>query len=117
MAAAPSLEQALKGVSFPCDRARLVDYARNNNLEAPALAKLQDIPQRQYRDLAEVFGALSGKAEEEAEGGEALGQPGQVWWQQGWVPLGIAVNWLRVAADTWPHWYRLMQRLWFPWVK
>lgn len=114
---ARSLEQALEGVPFPCDRARLLDYARNNNIAAPALARLQDIPPRQYSDLSEVFSALSGEAEAEPAGSGRE----DVWWQANWrlgaAPLEVTVHCLRTAADTWPHWYRLGLRLWFPWMK
>lgn len=60
--AARTLVQALEGVHFPCDRAQLLDYARRNNLGEGTLAVLEEIPERRYQDLGEVFTALPGTA-------------------------------------------------------
>lgn len=132
--AARTLVQALEGVSFPCDRARLIEYARRNNLATRALAALEEIPERQYRDMGEVFIALPGRqrsVEEpgsaaEGRGGDATEAEAAVpvlleWWLQGWrqavLPWDVATHCMRSVAETLPHWIRLGQRLWFPWGK
>ncbi|MCR6631417.1 MAG: DUF2795 domain-containing protein [Magnetospirillum sp.] len=122
---AETLQQALEGISFPCDRARLIEYARQFNLPPRALAALEEIPQRQYRDLDEVFTVLPARPLEMVGGMEdiqrqAVEEAGE-WWQQGWrmglTPLELTVQCLRAGAETWPQWIRLGQRLWFPWMK
>ncbi|HLO77572.1 MAG TPA: DUF2795 domain-containing protein [Magnetospirillum sp.] len=136
--AARNLVQALEGVSFPCDRARLIEYARNNNLASRALAALEEIPERQYRDLGEVFTALPGRVQpataasaEEAEpapehepepeaAGDILASPLEWWmlgWQQAMLPWTLSVHCLRSSAESWPQWMRLGQHILFPWSK
>jgi len=51
------LESALSGIDFPQDRDGLVEYARENGTERLAEA-LSELPERRYRDAAEVARAL-----------------------------------------------------------
>lgn len=142
--AARTLVQALEGVSFPCDRAQLIDYARRNNLGNRTLAVLEEIPERQYRDLGEVFTALPGRPQprrdtrseadehEEPEEQEEQPETGTLsgmapmpapleWWLNGWrqalLPWEMTAHCLRGSAETWPQWLRLTRHLWFPWSK
>lgn len=126
-----SLVQALEGVKFPCDRTQLLDYARRHNLSDDTLDVLEAIPERRYRDLAEVFVVLPASAERapgQEGGGEEPGEEGATplpWapdmWLQGWqqmtMPIEVAAHCLRCSAEAWPQWMRLAQRLWFPWAK
>ncbi|MGE5515164.1 MAG: DUF2795 domain-containing protein [Bacteroidota bacterium] len=134
--AAQTLVQALEGASFPCDRAQLIEYARRNNVAHRTLAALEEIPERQYRDLGEVFTALPGRPQagkpppdagpsdagssEEEEGMPPL--PAALdWWLAGWrqaaLPWEMAAHCLRGSLEVWPQWARLTQHLWFPWSK
>lgn len=61
--AARTLVQALEGVSFPCDRSTLIEYARRNNIAPRAMEALQEIPEGQYRDMTQLFTALPAKHE------------------------------------------------------
>lgn len=139
--AARTLVQALEGVAFPCDRAQLIDYARRNNLASRTLAALEEIPERQYRDLSEVFTALPGRPRQVTEAPQAAQaaeeppeeSPGKEgapelelpvpleWWLQSWqqtvLPWEVASHCLRSSAEVWPQWIRLGQRLMFPWSK
>lgn len=128
--AARTLVQALEGMSFPCDRARLIDYARRNNVASRTLAALEEIPERQYHDLSEVFTVLPGRPRQTTEAlpGEPpaeemapeLPVPLEWWlqsWQQAVLPWEVASHCLRSSAEVWPQWIRLGQRLMFPWSK
>lgn len=142
--AAQTLVQALEGASFPCDRAQLIEYARRNNVAHRTLAALEEIPERQYRDLGEVFTALPGRPQtekqqaslrrDEAQREEQPPEAGQSeeeglppfavaldWWLAGWrqaaLPWEMTAHCLRGSLEVWPQWARLTQRLWFPWSK
>lgn len=58
---AHTLVQALEGIAFPCDRSRIMDYARTNNAESRALDLLEQIPEQQYRSMTELLTALPSK--------------------------------------------------------
>ena len=145
--AARTLVQALEGVHFPCDRAQLLDYARRNNLGEGTLAVLEEIPERNYQDLGEVFTALPGTAaprpqrrqaqtrepdqrRQDAEAPEQAGPAGDdappmlapmEWWMNGWrqmmMPWVMTAQCLRGSVEAWPQWLRLSRHLWFPWSK
>jgi hypothetical protein len=135
--AARTLVQALEGVSFPCDRAQLIDYARRNNLGGRTLAALEEIPEGQYRDLSEVFTALPGRpqaaeperppqAEQEQEPEQEQEEMPPLpmameWWLAGWrqmmMPWEVTAHCLRGSAESWPQWLRLSRHLLFPWSK
>jgi hypothetical protein len=61
--AARSLVQALEGLEFPCDRSRLIEYARRQELSPRSLDALQALPDRQFRDRTELFSALPSKSD------------------------------------------------------
>lgn len=122
--AVQTLVQALEGASFPCDRAQLIEYARRNNVAHRTLAALEEIPERQYRDLGEVFTALPGRPQAEQSEGEEEMPPLSAaldWWLAGWrqaaLPWEMAAHCLRGSLEVWPQWARLTQHLWFPWSK
>lgn len=136
--AARTLVQALEGAHFPCDRAQLLDYARRNDLGEGTLAVLEEIPERNYQDLGEVFTALPGspsprtrrRDEAEEPPPEHAGPMGEVfppltapmeWWMNGWrqvmMPWEMTAQCLRGSVETWPQWLRLTRRLWFPWSR
>lgn len=127
--AARTLVEALEGAQFPCDRAQLLEYARRNNVDDHTLAVLEEIPERRYRDLAELSTALSSpqpfplpQTESELAAGLLPPLPAPLeWWMNGWrqmmIPLDLAAHCLRGSAETWPQWLRLGRRLWFPWAK
>lgn len=107
---AQSLEQALEGMQFPCDRSRLVEYARRNNLSARTLEALEAIPDRQYRDLGELASALPPQPRAVMAAPEQDDAPVV-------TPMEAALQLWLCGAQAWPEWVRLSQRLWFPWLK
>lgn len=56
-----SVTKALEGISFPCDRRQVVEYARTNNAGPMALSALEQIPDRKYANMSEVYVALPPK--------------------------------------------------------
>ncbi len=50
-----TIAQALRGLSYPCGRARVVEYARAHNVDPAALDVLKGIPDQTYASMAEVF--------------------------------------------------------------
>ncbi len=60
---ARSLVQALEGIDFPCDRRRIVDFARRNDIGSRSLNLLEQLPERQYQSMTELFTALPSKAQ------------------------------------------------------
>lgn len=129
--AAKTLVQALEGVSFPCDRSQLIEYARRSDLGGQTLAALEGIPERQYRDLREVFTALPGRPQPQPQPQQEASAPGEEfpppvpavmeWWMNGWrqvlMPWDVTAQCLRSSAEAWPQWLRLTRHLWFPWSK
>lgn len=119
-----TLVQALEGVFFPCDRAQLIDYARRNNLGDSTLAVLEEIPERQYRDLDELFTVLPEAPQEPSQSSAEDFPPlpqALEWWltgcRQAMLPWEVTAHCLRGSAETWPQWLRLSRHLWFPWSK
>ncbi|MBC7950741.1 MAG: DUF2795 domain-containing protein [Rhodospirillaceae bacterium] len=105
-----SLEHALEGIQFPCDRSRLVEYARRNQLGPHTLEALEAIPDRQYRDFGELVSALP---EPRHAVDASLEQEDDVFV----TPMESALQLWLCAVQAWPEWVRLTQRLWFPWLK
>jgi hypothetical protein len=70
-----SLVQALAGVPFPSDRARLVDYARTNDASPRTLRALEALPDGPYPDLTAVLTALPSKNEQRRSAGRPLASP------------------------------------------
>jgi len=61
---ARNLVQALEGIQFPCDRARVIEYARRNEVSVRSLDTLQALPDgRQFKDMTELFSALPSQNE------------------------------------------------------
>ncbi len=48
------VSQALEGLNFPCDRTRVVDFARRHHADTAVIAALKTIPDRQYADQNDV---------------------------------------------------------------
>lgn len=122
-----SLEQALEGMQFPSDRSGVVEYARRHEVAPRSLEALEAIPDREYRDLAELFSALPPKGEagrrrggqarpgqEEAEGAQ---QPEAEAQAPVLDPMDAVMQMWRLGVEVWPEWVRLSQRLWFPWMR
>jgi hypothetical protein len=143
--AARSLVQALEGVQFPCDRTRLIEYARRQEASPRSMDALRALPDRQFRDMTELFSALpskhdlrrrstvipmqaseenrppeNGKTDEFTE--EAVPPPLA-------APLDCADDepcpdqldpmgeWWRLWAQMGQEWLRMVQRFWFPWCR
>lgn len=130
--AADIVVQALEGMSFPCDRAQLLEYARQNNLDEETLEVLKAIPDGSYRDLGELFTALPGlppqwREEMAANDVDLQGEdlpplPAPLeWWFNGWrqavLPWDAAAQCLRGSVESWPQWLRMTRHIWFPWSK
>lgn len=120
---ARSLVQALEGIAFPCDRSKLIEYARTNDAASRAIDSLAAIPERQYANMTEVLSEVPSKTgrrrvahpqglQPEPEPtphpdfGEVAPSPqeiGPAMWTLGW---------------EWSQTYlRLMQRVWLPWLR
>ena len=56
---AAGVAKALGGISFPQDRAGLVDHARNNEASAELVDLLERLPKKKFEDMAEVEKAFS----------------------------------------------------------
>jgi len=104
-----SLVQALEGISFPCDRERLVEYARTHDAGAKAVAALEEVPEREYRDMTDVLVALPSKkaARRHPGGGEVEG---------GGKEDSLAA-WPDLMAEWWGACIRLWQGYWMPWLR
>jgi hypothetical protein len=77
------LQTILEGVPLPADRARLIEYAREQHAPADLTARLERIPDREYATLDEVGEELapvqpsrpeSGPQVPEAESGKPPGR-------------------------------------------
>lgn len=60
---AQSLTRALEGITFPCDRAQLIEYARLNKASSKALTALEAVPHRKFANMTEVLSAVPSKTE------------------------------------------------------
>lgn len=60
---AQSLTRALEGITFPCDRAQLIEYARMNKASTKALSALEAVPHRKFSNMTEVLSAVPSKTE------------------------------------------------------
>jgi hypothetical protein len=45
----------LSGIDFPCHKANLVEHARNNNADNAVLETLEDLPEGEYANMADVM--------------------------------------------------------------
>jgi Protein of unknown function (DUF2795) len=45
----------LSGIDFPCQKDDLVEHARNNNADNAVLATLEDLPEGEYANMADVM--------------------------------------------------------------
>lgn len=50
--------QTLAGIGFPCDRNRIVEYARTKNASSEVIDALSGMPDDQYTSMADVFKGL-----------------------------------------------------------
>lgn len=60
---AQSLARALEGITFPCDRAQLIEYARTNKASSKALSALEAVPHRSFNSMTDVLAAVPSKTE------------------------------------------------------
>jgi Protein of unknown function (DUF2795) len=45
----------LKGIDFPCKKKDLVNHVRKNNPDQAVMDVLEDLPEREYMNMAEVM--------------------------------------------------------------
>lgn len=50
--------QTLAGIDFPCDRSKIVEYARTHNATNEVIEALSGMPDDQYTSMADVFKGL-----------------------------------------------------------
>ncbi|ANZ41738.1 hypothetical protein BBK82_43140 [Lentzea guizhouensis] len=53
------LRTALGDVTYPVDKARLVDHASRNNADEDTVHALHSIPERQYESFDDVLGVAA----------------------------------------------------------
>lgn len=70
---AQSLVQALDGLSFPCDRARVLAFADEHDISPRARDFLRRLPEQQYASMGELFAVLPSKGSLR-KAGQELGQ-------------------------------------------
>jgi hypothetical protein len=58
---AQSLVQALEGLKFPCDRARVLEFADEHNISPRAMDFLRRLPEQQFASMGELFAVLPSK--------------------------------------------------------
>lgn len=131
---AQSLARALEGLSFPCDRAQLIEYARANNASSKALDALEAVPQRRFSSMTELLEAIPSKNEMrrrpastpeeapgEAEPAPALAEGGAdvVEFPFTVQPPNLAdpAAWLRLGAEWSASYVRMWHRLWGAWLR
>lgn len=56
-----SLVQALEGLNFPCDRARVLAFADEHDISPRARDFLRRLPEQQYASMGELFAVLPSK--------------------------------------------------------
>ncbi|MBD3244108.1 MAG: DUF2795 domain-containing protein [Chitinivibrionales bacterium] len=71
MANPVELEHFLEKVSFPASKGQLLDFAHQNHAQAPMLVSLEQLPDRDYQNAADV--AKSAWTSEEMGHGEVGG--------------------------------------------
>ncbi|MBI5163393.1 MAG: DUF2795 domain-containing protein [Magnetospirillum sp.] len=50
--------QTLAGIDFPCNKAKIVEYARSKNANQDLIKALDGMPDDQYTSMADVFKGL-----------------------------------------------------------
>lgn len=135
---ARTLVQALEGISFPCDRTRIVEYARGHDVSSRALEYLEQLPEQQYRDMTELFSALPAKSQrrprlavvgrtqarpeperqperqQRPEQQRPEPEPAQAAPQpDSFQPFAAWAQW----QSLWLRWFDSCRRLWFPWSR
>ncbi|MCL4464816.1 MAG: DUF2795 domain-containing protein [Chloroflexi bacterium] len=58
MVSTTQLAQQLKGLTFPCRKADCVAFAREHGASAEAVAMLEQMPERRFDSMADVWSAL-----------------------------------------------------------
>ncbi len=51
---ASEIEKYLSGVDFPCDKSGLISHARDKNAPQEVIDVMEDFPDKQYGDVADV---------------------------------------------------------------
>lgn len=52
---AANVTHALKGIDFPCSKQDLVKHAQSNNADSIVIDELQNLPDEQYNNMADVM--------------------------------------------------------------
>ncbi|HII92639.1 MAG TPA: DUF2795 domain-containing protein [Methanosarcina sp.] len=55
------VEHALKGIDFPKNKNEIVSYAQQHNANNEIISDLQQLPDRTYKNAADVAQEFSGK--------------------------------------------------------
>lgn len=134
---ARSLVQALEGIDFPCDRSKLMEYARTNDAAAKALDSLAAIPERQYANMTEVLTAVPSKTGRYRSAGMApqpqpraqpQSQPRQPepepapppqpdLGEVAPAPQAIGLPFWNLGWEWTQAYIQMAQRVWFPWLR
>lgn len=56
---AAGIAKALKGVDFPKNHSQLLDYAKSQEAQSEVIEVLEDLPEREFRDMADVEKAVA----------------------------------------------------------
>ncbi|MGE5503343.1 MAG: DUF2795 domain-containing protein [Actinomycetota bacterium] len=52
---AANVTHALRGVDFPANKQQLIDHARKQNADEVVMKELQNLPDQQYTNMADVM--------------------------------------------------------------
>ena len=55
-----SLAQALSGIDFPTSKDKMVEHARKNHADQEVLQAIQQLPDSEYANMADVFKGSGG---------------------------------------------------------
>ena len=50
-----NIARYLSGIDFPCNKENLVEHARQNNADNEVLETLEDLPEGEYANMADVM--------------------------------------------------------------
>ena len=98
--AGETIAEALKGIDFPCGKSGLVEFARKQGADPGAVAVLEDLPERDYADMAEVFRAAGN-----------IAPPADAAWM--WWPW----TWWSQMLTAWSELNRCLLAQWSPWER
>jgi hypothetical protein len=64
------VEKTLKGLDFPADKETILNKARENGAGDDEISVLEELPEKEYGDMAEIDEALTGDDEEMEDASE-----------------------------------------------